>query len=285
MQVTVYADMLFLVNWLMDYVLLRAEAAVLQLKVSRKRTAAAAAVGAAWVCVISVALLPEAAQTAVSLMVISSLMIMISFRPKNWKAFFREIAVLYGIAVLGGGLVNLLYFHTSVGGYLKALVWGQEGPQFRSSAAVFMSAAAVWLAVFAVKNLMQYRHRRSGLYTAILILGENRVTLKGLLDTGNQLREPVTGKAVHIAQKENLLPLEPDREDRVRILIPYRAVGTEAGLLTALRIDRMELIAQGGQCITVERPLIGVYEGKLSAENEYQLILHTEIETRQGETL
>lgn len=285
MQVTVYADMLFMVNWLMDYVLLRALAAVLQLSVSKKRTMAAAAIGAVWVCLITMISLPNAVEKVFSLVFISSLMIITAFRPKGVRIFFRALAVLYGIAILGGGLVNLVYFHTGAGYYLKTLVWGQAEQNTKSAAAVLVSAAAVWMTVWLARQLMQYRHRQSGLYTAVLFLGEKAVSLKGLLDTGNQLREPVTGKAVHIAHKEALSLLRLDREDIFKFLVPYHAVGTESGMLTAVRIDRMELTSQDGHCITIERPLIGLYEGRLSTENEYQLILHTEIETRQGETL
>lgn len=285
MRITVYADMLFLVNWLMDYALLRAEGTVLQLCVSRRRTAAAAAIGAAWVCVITVISLPEAVEKLFSLVVVSGLMTVTAFRPEKVKVFLRELAVLYVVAILGGGLVNLLYFHTGAGYYLKTLVWGQTEQQTGPASAVLTSAAAVLAAGFLIKKLTQYRHRRDSIYTAVLFLGERTVVLKGLLDTGNRLREPITGRAVHIAQREALLPLGPDGEDVVKLLVPYHAVGTERGLLTAVRIDRMVLTDREGGCITVQKPLIGLYEGTLSTDNEYQLILQAEIETRQGETL
>ena len=285
MQITVYADMLFLVNWLMDYALLRAVSCVLQLEVRRWRMAVGAVLGAAWVCLIAVVPLPASVEKMASMIVISSLMIGIAFRPKQASVMLRALVTLYGIAILGGGLINLVYFHTDVGSFLKQLVWGRREQGSSPAAVVLLCAAAVYAAVRFIRWVTHYRGRQGNLYTAVLYLGEETVTLKGLLDTGNRLREPITKKAVHIAQKESLATLRPDREGIFTFAIPFRSVGTEAGLLTALRIDRMELISSDGQRITVEKPLIGMYEGSLSSENEYQIILHTEIETRQGETL
>lgn len=285
MQYTVYADVLFLVNWLMDYALLKAAAAVLRLKTGRMRMALASAAGAAWVCVIAVIRLPRAAETVGSLAVISSLMIRIAFRPKGVRTFLRQFLTLYGIAIVGGGMVNLIYFHTPAGYYLKNLVQGQTRLKPKPAAVIAVSGAAVFAAAWLIRRLTEYRHLGSELYTAVLYAKGRSVTLTGLLDTGNRLREPVTGKAVHIAQRDALEPLGPDREELFGFLVPYRSVGIEAGLLTAIRLDRMDLISAKGENITLDNPLVGIYEGKLSADNIYQLILHAEIETRQGETL
>ena len=65
-------------------------------------------------------------------------------------------------------------------------------------------------------------------------------------------------------------------------LVPYHAVGTESGLLTAIRIDRMELVAEDESRTVIMRPLFGLYQGKLSSNDEYQLILHAETKTEQG---
>ncbi len=285
MQYTVYADVLFLVNWLMDYVLLKAAAAVLRLKAGRIRMALAAALGAAWVCVIAVIRLPRAAEAVGSLAVVSSLMIRIAFCPKGVRTFLRQLLTLYGIAIAGGGMVNLIYFHTPAGYYLKNLVQGQASLNPKPAAVIAVSGAAVFAASRMIRKLTDYRHLGSELYTAVLYVKGRSVSLTGLLDTGNRLREPATGKAVHIAQRAALEPLEPDREELFGFLVPYRSVGTEAGILTAVRLDRMDLISAKGEKITLDNPLVGIYEGKLSADNTYQLILHAEIETRQGETL
>ena len=284
-QITVYADVLFLVNWLMDYVLLMAVAGILRLKVKKKRIMLASAVGAVWVCLITVICLPKIVEELGTFALICGLMIWIAFKPSGVKRLFSELMVLYGVAILGGGAVNVLYFHSAAGQYLRALMLGQSKTEMASVWIIPVSVIAVTAAVRLVRVYMIHCHQRNGLYTAKLFLGGNSVELTALLDTGNRLREPVTQKAVHIVEKSAVEPLDPNQKGAVRLFVPYHAVGTKAGLLVAFRIDRMELAAENGYRLMIEQPLIGLYDEKLSAKEEYQMILHTEIETRQGETL
>ena len=98
------------------------------------------------------------------------------------------------------------------------------------------------------------------LVPAVLTLDGRRVALTALVDTGNTLTDPATGRPVMVAEGETLSPLFPpgtgpgpeDLRDpagglarlgegplrgRLRLL-PYRAVGVDRGLLLAVRVDR-----------------------------------------------
>ena len=96
-----------------------------------------------------------------------------------------------------------------------------------------------------------------------LTLGERQVELTGLVDTGNTLTDPATGRPVLVAEADSLEELLPpglrpgpaelrdpagvlerleDGPWRLRFrLLPYRAVGVERGLLLALRMDRVQV--------------------------------------------
>lgn len=87
------------------------------------------------------------------------------------------------------------------------------------------------------------------------------VTLLALRDTGNTLRDPITGRPVVVVEGEKVRELLPELSglsrfafsdpvalleglgegEKVRFqLLPYRAVGVNCGLLLALRMDRAE---------------------------------------------
>ena len=91
--------------------------------------------------------------------------------------------------------------------------------------------------------------------------GGRSVTLVALRDTGNTLRDPITGRPVVVVEGEKIRALLPelphldgeslsdpvallgDLEERGGLrfqLLPYRAVGVDCGLLLALRMDRAE---------------------------------------------
>lgn len=92
-----------------------------------------------------------------------------------------------------------------------------------------------------------------------LCLGQRQVRVTALRDTGNGLKDPLTGRAVTVIgprAAEKLLPVQVDRaaladpasamENLLRQapglrlrLIPYQAVGREGGLLLGLRCDRV----------------------------------------------
>ncbi|MBQ6876373.1 MAG: sigma-E processing peptidase SpoIIGA [Lachnospiraceae bacterium] len=282
MQYTVYVDVLFLVNWVMDYVLLWAVCAVMGLQRKKVRLGLAAALGAGWVCVIAVFSLPYLIKEGVTWLGISSLMIWIACRPRKLSDFLNRICVLYLVAFLAGGGLNLIYFHTSAGVYLKQVVLGIQKVN-SSGVGVILGSIAMILTVTKMLDTMEkQKKRRKNRYVAELYFGERRVLVDGFIDTGNRLKEPITGKIVHILQEDVAASLMSAENKPMSFLVPYHAVGTESGLLTAIRIDRMELVAEDESRTVIMRPLFGLYQGKLSSNDEYQLILHAETKTEQG---
>ena len=100
------------------------------------------------------------------------------------------------------------------------------------------------------------RHTGGDLATLTLGFGDRQVTLRALRDTGNTLRDPVSGETVvvadaavlrrllpgedisreDLADPASLLPLLTRRYPAAKFrLVPFRAVGVEAGLLLAMR--------------------------------------------------
>lgn len=85
--------------------------------------------------------------------------------------------------------------------------------------------------------------------------GGKECNLQALVDTGNCLRDPISGATVVVADetcamkllgltKENLLhPLETmvERKELHLRLIPYSAVGQSGSMLLAIKVDRLEI--------------------------------------------
>ena len=285
MQYTVYVDVLFLVNWVMDYVLLWAVCAVMGFPGKKLRLALAAAIGAGWVCVIAIFPLPPMLEGILTWLGISSLMVWIAYRPRMFSDLLNRLCVLYLVAFLAGGCLNLLYFHTSAGAYFKQVILGTQKINVFGVGVILGGIVAI-LTVTKTLNMMDtQKKRRKNQYTVELHFGERRVIVYGFVDTGNRLKEPITGKAVHILQEDAATPLMAGEDRPMSFLVPYHAVGTKSGMLTAMRIDRMELVAEDESRTVIMRPMLGLYQGKLSSNDEYQLILHAETKTGQGENV
>lgn len=96
--------------------------------------------------------------------------------------------------------------------------------------------------------------------------GEKILTLTALRDTGNSLRDPLTGQSVLIISPEaaeKLTGLTPAqlRDPAGSItalpgmcLVPYRAVGKQGGVLLALRLKNVKIGPYEGKCTVAFAP-------------------------------
>lgn len=101
-----------------------------------------------------------------------------------------------------------------------------------------------------------------------------KLTLKALLDTGNGLREPISGRPVSIIERDvydNLC--HQTIQERYRV-IPYHSIGKEHGILQGTEVDEL-IIWREDEPYVQKKAVIALYEGKLSGNGSYQMILHT----------
>lgn len=91
---------------------------------------------------------------------------------------------------------------------------------------------------------------------------------EALVDSGNSLREPLTGRPVMLMDSKGAarLPvLPPERYAAV----PYRAVGTENGILSGFRADEIEFEGR-----RLKGVVIAFYEGDFGG---FEMLLHREV--------
>ena len=212
MQV-IYLDEVFLVDLAADYLLLLSAAWVCAEPARRWRLALGAALGAGYACA---AAIPDWGFAASPWLrgAVGVAMALVAFGGSRrllrvTLAFFCAGA-LYSGAVLalrelapGGGRATLPLL---LGGF--ALAWGVLALCFRRTAA----------------------GTGGGIADAEIVLDGRTVKLRALLDTGNRLADPLTGRRVLIADREAILSLfgPPERE------VLARFSGDGPGLLSAL---------------------------------------------------
>lgn len=122
----------------------------------------------------------------------------------------------------------------------------------------------------------QKEKRENVLYRVEIIEQGKRIEVTALLDTGNCLKEPFSKKPVSIVNKEELQELwELKRPEKSKV-IPYYSVGKEHGILYGMEVERI-VIFKGEDCVTIQRPIVAIYEGILSQNKRYQMILHREL--------
>ncbi|MBO6015725.1 MAG: sigma-E processing peptidase SpoIIGA, partial [Lachnospiraceae bacterium] len=105
-----------------------------------------------------------------------------------------------------------------------------------------------------------------------------RFCCNALVDTGNSLCDPISRRPVLILERSVLKAYEVTiRPEQYRV-IPYHSLGRENGMLEGFVAGLVCVLdeTENGRIQRMKRSnvVIGIYEGTLSGDGAYQMILH-----------
>lgn len=245
---TVYVDLLFVLNTVINYLLLRAGALIGGSRAPLWRLAAAAAVGGGYAVA---AVLPGAQwlQHWFFQFLCAVLMMVTAFGMK--KHTVKQALYFFAMSFAFSGAVLLLIQLVEPD---CMFLGGRAYYAVSMSAMLLLAGVCYLLAALVLRGCGT--HTGGDIIPVTLLLEDREVSLRALRDTGNTLRDPITGQNVLIVDGELLSELFPaaritakQRTDGVQVLqqllawypqgkfclISYRAVGVQAGLLPAVR--------------------------------------------------
>lgn len=257
----IYVDTLFLLNAVIDYLLLLAAARLAGEPLRRRRFALGAALGGLYAVAI---FLPGMSFLAHPVCRIASAALMMVVSYGGSRRLIRQGVLFIALTcAFGGGVVAI----GLLGG--TGLTLGNGVFYSALDLKIVLLSAAVCYGVLTLVFQRLARHSASDgeLVDIKLILRDRSVSFTALVDTGNTLTDPVSGRPVMVAEGERAGPLFPKEhrpgpddltdpaaaltrlgtgewQGRFRLL-PYRSVGVDRGLLLAVRLDALELNGQG----------------------------------------
>lgn len=248
----IYIDVVFLLNLVVDYLLLLTTARITGEVISRIRLGLGALLGAGYAAVQFLTGFGWLARPICKL-AFAVLIVLTAFG--HSRRLLRLLLVFLAVsAALCGIIVALQLLGT--GGLTM-----ENGVLYaRGDARLLLIAVIVCYVVLSAVLERAARHggARQDLCAAELTLFGQSLRLTALRDTGNTLTDPVSNRPVMVAEARALRPLLPDEIDpaqpvaslaRLRDgelkkrfrLLPYRAVGVENGLLLAVRSDQVTI--------------------------------------------
>lgn len=291
---TIYIDVLFLINLIMNYLMLVATARFTGAQASRGRLFLGAALGAVYAVFMFFPNLSFLYTAAVKL-IFGAAVVGVTFGKLRPARFLHlTIAFMAVSCAFAGVVVALEYLTDAAGGYFHM----RNGVAYINvsfrlllcAAGVAYGGAAVFMRRKGSRGLEETTCRK-----VRITLFEKTAEITALVDTGNRLKDPVTGRAVLVVQADRMAELMPEKvahivrrlyyldaatvmerlsvyeEARYFRLIPCATVSEPCAMLLAVRPDSVEiegrhvprgmligLTAQEVSCDSSMQALIGV---------------------------
>lgn len=267
---TIYAEYLFIENFIAGIGILKLTA-LLCGRVIRWFRAAAGGVLCGIFSFIILLNLPAAAVLIYEILFVFSV-VMISFGPVRFQALVKMGAVFYCISFLLGGAALAVIFMSGTGGAVNnGFFYINRGGYLTVAAG---AAAGTFMILSVIRFVRKKSRTGSEVFDLTVSLLGRKMDCIGKVDSGNFLREPLSGRPVSLissreAEKnwgdlyENDLFLS-----RVRA-VPCRSVGCDGSILMAVRCDSLTVHGEGifgRRKIVAENVFMGIYDGDFSAE-------------------
>ena len=277
MYYEIYIDQLFLENLIIMVLVLRTWGKIRNLPLSWKKIWGISVIGAVAVCAV-IFFRPEwglAAKIAAWGTVIL-LDRLLSHRKafRDGKHGFLHRTKAAGYKNSHETVWNLLSFLGTLavyGGTVQMIFSIWEPP-------VLLAAVLAYMAVDLLIDRQRERMVLGECRTEVTLEDQgDRWKLTGLIDTGNHLKEPITGRPVSILnwQEAEKIPRfrRIQQEEGGYLYIPFHSIGTEKGWMMGIVVDAM-IIRYRGEEIMIEHPVLAVSRERLNTSGQYQMILN-----------
>lgn len=299
MQLTIYLDILIIINLIMNYFLLWTTGRLAKINYKIWRLILSSVCGTLYTILV---LFPQmqGLDNLIIYCLISIIMIIIAYFPLRWKQFFKVLGYFYLITFLAAGVLMAGYnlnlqsqFSELTGGFNLSL---------RDTWIFLLGILVLWLIGKFSWRIFQGQISRGNLLMPLVIKFEQKeLKLQALVDTGNQLKDPLTETPVIIVELDYLLDVfspqiqeiftDYNLESEIKgvatalsnttwanrfRLIPFSAVGNQGGLLIGLKPDEVKMNLQKEEVVT-DNVIIGVYEQKFEQEADYAALVNPEL--------
>lgn len=227
---TVYVDVLLLINTLVNYFLLLGVKIITRAESKRIRLLLGALSGG--VSALSVFLNLGFIVTLIKILT-AALMVRIAFPFISGKVYFKRCVWLFLISAVFSGICLAVYllFDTDLIIYSNGTVYFDIDISFLTVCTVISYVAVTLILRYTDKKAPKNQY-----YPITLISGSEKITLRGFMDTGNSLKEPFSFDPVIVTSKEIYKKLYSSGQRPKERIIPVSTVNG-GGIMTAFRLD------------------------------------------------
>lgn len=258
----IYVDLVLVLNFVFDLILLLVVAYILRRNVKNYRLILGGIMGSLSTLLLFLEI--NSLELFLFKVLISITMNSISFGYRNIKYTIKNLSYFYLVSIILGGF---LYFLNITFSYKNnGLVFYNKG----------LSANFIFLIIFSPIILSLYSHQvkelknnYSNYYKVNLSLNNYHLKLNAYLDTGNKLIDPYLKRPVFILNKKKMIY---DINEFKMVLVPYKTI-TNSGMLRCIIANKMEIKGVG----SYSNVLIGISEEEIKMDG-IDMILNSKIQ-------
>ncbi len=243
----IYLDLIFLLNFCYDFLLLLTVGIILKRVISLKRIILSAFIGA-----LSLIILFWDVNNLLLFFIknlVSIVMVLVAFKYKNIKFTLTNTMYLYMCSIILAGFMYYLNLEFSY--HHEGFIFYYNGLSINYLFLLILGPLILYSYIYQTKKLKQ---KQNLYYEVKIVLKNNRnLLLNGFIDTGNKLKDPVTKKYIIILNKNIYQAKNP-------LYVPYKSIDNN-GLMKCFAIKYVEINQQ-----KFNNYLIGVSDKKINLD-------------------
>lgn len=289
---TIYIDVVLIENLVMNYIILLATGLIMKTKIKHIRLILSGLIGAIYTLITYVITIEMYSNFFFKLL-LSVLMVYIAYNPQNMKRMWKQLLVFYLTSfVFGGAAFALIYVIKPQDILMKNGLFLGTYPL----KTVVLSAIISFVIIIITFKIVKSKISKKDILKDIRINIDNQqINIKAMLDTGNMLKDPITGNSVVVVEKTALYQILPkdflDNTERIlggdiekvsdevkekyisRIkFIPFSSLGRQNGMLVGIKPTFVE-IEDEQNTLKKEKVIVGIYDKSLTKDGKYQALI------------
>lgn len=273
----VYADTVFIVNFVSSYILLYVLGLFInKAKPLKRRLALSSAVGGAAATAVFCIEMPIALTYTLRLVTVFTMLLIAFFELRQ-----RILTQFMWFLLLSGIVTFSMVFILSLASKPLKIITKAGIIYFDIPAKVFLPLLIISYLIM-VLFIRMFKNRKNKKYYMMSVTHNDKtIAVTALFDSGNLLKEPITGKYVSILEWESVKKLFnldcgyeeiSNHAEKMKLwAVPFKSLGNQSGILFAFLADKVE-IPEEKKCH--EKSFVGIYEKPLSRNGEYHALIN-----------
>ena len=293
---TIYLDVVILENLIMNSIIIYVTAIIMKLKIKHIKIIISSLIGAIYSVASYITNVLIYSNFFLKI-ILSIVMVYIAFTPNNIKTLIKQTTIFYLTSFLFGGVAFALIYVIKPQDILmkNGLFLGTYPLK-----TVFLGAIIASIIIIVGFKIVKTKINKKDCFKNVKIkILSKEINIKVMVDTGNLLKEPITGAPVIIVENtalENILPKEilnnleailggdfekiPEEIKNIYIsklkLIPYSSLGKQNGMLLGIKAEQIE-IENDDEIIKKDNIIVGIYNKSLTKRGEYNGLIGIEM--------